>query len=827
MKAKRLLAVLLSIVMTLSVLPAAAFAADRSAAAEEPMRVFHLDCGRKYFTAEQIKSLIDEMAQDGYNYMELAVGNDGLRFLLDDLSLDYSVETAVAEEALPDDLLTTLDPEVVPPEEIETPQPEETETPKPEEPEAPKPEPETPVEKVDPPVTEEVPPATEQKPPVTEAETPVTEEDSSSAEAETTAEEGILTGELTLAAREENVMSSITHSVKRSFSHEVVEAAIKAGNEAYTTASSGELTKGEMDGIIAYAKKNGISIIPLVNSPGHMDAILTAAQTLTGASGLAYKGSKTTIDVTNAEAVAFTKALLQKYIDYFADKGCQYFNMGADEYDGSATGFQGLQRYGMYDDFITYMNTVAAMIKGAGMTPMAFNDGFYYNDVKDQGTIDSDFIVSYWDGGGSNCSAADLQKDGFRILNTNSNWYYVLGRDNSSWAGLHTAQNGVKNTKWNAGINDPVGAMICIWCDQPGAAYGPAQETNVKGLIRDFAASNADIFAPSLPETGFPFQLGGEPVSDRGFSVGLDKNATLTLTGEGTVSDASASSDFIETSVSSDGRSVTVTPVSAGTGILTVEVTPATRAAGAALYEIPVEAAAADTTPKTVTIDLAVGDTKVETIKGTSYSTVTGEYNKTVVGVTVGGKTQSESAATTIKSGNSYYIKSGSQYLNVDGRFVADAGSAAKWTWDGEHLKNGSRYLRYDKDGWTTTKEETGATLLYVKDSTFYRTRTWFIVDIYSNPLGSAVDLDNGAYTNVTFQGLTAGRTSVQVGHVTYDVRVTAKALPSIKIEYFCTNMRLSDTDGTIKTDEPRTLDFSGVRGFLVTNVCIVQRSAA
>ena len=32
---------------------------------------------------------------------------------------------------------------------------------------------------------------------------------------------------------------------------------------------------------------------------------------------------------------------------------------------------------------------------------------------------------------------------------------------------------------------------------------------------------------------------------------------------------------------------------------------------------------------------------------------------------------------------------------------------------------------------------------------------------------------------------------------------------------------------GTIKTDEPRTLDFSGVRGFLVTNVCIVQRSAA
>lgn len=36
-----------------------------------------------------------------------------------------------------------------------------------------------------------------------------------------------------------------------------------------------------------------------------------------------------------------------------------------------------------------------------------------------------------------------------------------------------------------------------------------------------------------------------------------------------------------------------------------------------------------------------------------------------------------------------------------------------------------------------------------------------------------------------------------------------------------------TDHCGTIKTDEPRTLDFSWVRGFLVTNVCIVQRSAA
>ena len=96
MKLKRLIAILLSLVMTLGLLPTAAFAAG-SAGQGETMRVFHLDCGRKYFSERQIKNLIDEMAQDGYNYLELAVGNDGLRFLLDDMSLKYSIGASAVE----------------------------------------------------------------------------------------------------------------------------------------------------------------------------------------------------------------------------------------------------------------------------------------------------------------------------------------------------------------------------------------------------------------------------------------------------------------------------------------------------------------------------------------------------------------------------------------------------------------------------------------------------------------------------------------------------------------------------------------------------------
>lgn len=71
------------------------------------------------------------------------------------------------------------------------------------------------------------------------------------------------------------------------------------------------------------------------------------------------------------------------------------------------------------------------------------------------------------------------------------------------------------------------------------------------------------------------------------------------------------------------------------------------------------------------------------------------------------------------------------------------------------------------------------------------------------------------------------------IGNTTYKVRVylseTAEETMEDKILRLIRNDGLANQPecGIIKTDEPRTLDFSWVRGFLVTNVCIVQRSAA
>ena len=137
-----------------------------------------------------------------------------------------------------------------------------------------------------------------------------------------------------------------------------------------------------MDAVLAYAKEKGMGVIPMLNTPGHMDAILAAATSLTG-TNCAYSVSARTIDVTNSTAVAFTQAFVQKYVDYFASKGCKYFNMGADEYandryTGGSMGFGNLQSTGKYSYYVEYVNAVAALIKNAGMTPMAFNDGIQF-----------------------------------------------------------------------------------------------------------------------------------------------------------------------------------------------------------------------------------------------------------------------------------------------------------------------------------------------------------------------------------------------------------------------------------------------------------------
>lgn len=93
---KRLLSLILAVILMIGLLPISAFATSASTQAGEDkaatqdsefLRIFHLDCGRKYFTVSEIEGIIDQLAENHFTHLQLAFGNDGLRFLLDDMSL--------------------------------------------------------------------------------------------------------------------------------------------------------------------------------------------------------------------------------------------------------------------------------------------------------------------------------------------------------------------------------------------------------------------------------------------------------------------------------------------------------------------------------------------------------------------------------------------------------------------------------------------------------------------------------------------------------------------------------------------------------------------
>ena len=359
-------------------------------------KIVSIDAGRKYFSPDQIKEIIDEASKTGYTDLHLLVGNDGLRFVLDDMSLKVG---------------------------------------------------------------------------------------------------------------------------SASYSSQAVTDAVEKGTKAYYDDPNGTaLTQAQMDDILAYAKSKKVGVIPTINSPGHMDAILTAMEQL-GIENPHFnyfgtKKSARTVDLDNQKALDFTKALIDKYATYFSGKA-DIFNIGLDEYANDATeahGWQVLQASKHwpgegypekgYEKFIQYANDLAAIVKKHKMKPMAFNDGIYYNGDTSYGTFDKDIIVSYWTGGWNGYDVASsklLSELGHQILNTNDAWYYVLGRDKagSGWYNLDQGLEGISKSaidvvQKNDGAKVPfIGGMVAAWADRPSATY--KKELLFK-LMHAFADKNADYF---------------------------------------------------------------------------------------------------------------------------------------------------------------------------------------------------------------------------------------------------------------------------------------------------------------------------------------------
>lgn len=458
--ASKAAALVLSLAMIFGMVPLVGASAEETAGAQDNFdRIVHLDMGRKYFTPEWIKALIKESAALGYTALELDFSNnEGFRFSLpeEQMKIEVGGYETVLVEVEPEEPAAPVEP-TEPAAPVESAEPVELT------------EPAAPVESTEP--VEPTEPAAPVEP---------TEPTESAPQ-----------------YKEVQVWNSKTVDLTAALS------------------SDGYITADQMEDIIACADEAGIEIIPLLNSPGHMGAILDVFPEYrwTAKNG---KTSESTIDLRNEEAVKFAQGVVSAYAKWFAEQDCTTFNIGADEFAndiGDSVGdIMGLDYIykndrDLYGALIDYIDDLAVFVEGCGMTPRAFNDSFCYsNDTSDAPS--RNIQVCYWSSGWngySPASASTLADEGYELINTHGNYYYILGKDDCWDRGAGYDFN---NNAFAGGstISDPAGAMFCIWCDDPIAETEQQVAEKIRLPLRVMAArmQGEDVSAGSVDMTVIP-----------------------------------------------------------------------------------------------------------------------------------------------------------------------------------------------------------------------------------------------------------------------------------------------------------------------------------
>ena len=680
-------------------------------------RIVHLDCGREYFTKDWIIALINEMADAGYNQLQLAFGNGGFRFYLNDMAIG-------------------------------------------------------------------------------------------------------------------------------SHSSDEVKNALEAGNAHYNTYGDSEdpnnkewisyapktnaLTETEMDAIIDYAREKGIEIVPMLNTPGHMHAVLAAMSKLGISGNLQVSGKPGCLNLENTVAVSFTKELVSKYVKYFADNGCNFFNAAMDEYSS------------LENVFYNYANDIISIITGNNMTPRMFNDALRSNNT----ISNSNVQVCYWFYGNDCYPVGQITQ--YQLINANHDYYYVstnenwnLYREGYTFVGEYNEDTWINKAKqfnnntFNYGrgvgthVNNPVGSMFCIWCNTPGKNTETQIAQQIRMILRVIGArmQNSDIYSASDVHVEGGFKADGTinvPTNNKTVGNGSGNttadNDTVRVTGPNLAAlECDTATVTIQGAAEGKIAAYDVTPSTADntyTGEAEVRIKIPAEWDGNKVIAFIVENDGTvedingtatedgwyvftaphfsvmgiyekDVTYVEKTVTVAVGDSETVTIEGYDYSEQVGEIDTNIatVKVTCEGVTISEfTPATSISNNAKYIVKYGDKYIDENGKLTDNISEAAEWTYERYNntygkLKNSKdQYLTYQSNGsFTTVQGYNNNSWLYVNGTT---------VNMHDGSgynialsLGTKTEGSSQPSTIITFTGVKEGTTSVVIGGTRYTVKVVDATL--------------------------------------------------
>ncbi|MBZ4017495.1 beta-N-acetylhexosaminidase [Streptomyces purpurogeneiscleroticus] len=286
--------------------------------------------------------------------------------------------------------------------------------------------------------------------------------------------------------------------------------------------SKDHLTKAQVRHLVKLARELHITVIPEIDSPGHLGAVIDKHPSLQlrSAAGTAQRGA---IDISQPKAAQIVDDLLREYAKLFAEEGVPgpRWHLGGDEYRALTVKSPGAtypqlaraatKKYGAratVQDLTTgWLNDREKTLRKAGVQHVeAWNDGFHDSKVV---TPDKDRTVAYWTG--KEIGAREpltYLKEGRTVVNLNDEYlYYVLGQPND-----FTYPTGERIYKeWTPAVlrgSRPVpaslagpdripGARFGVWCD---LAQSQTTEQVARGIRLPLAALSQKVWDPRKPQ---------------------------------------------------------------------------------------------------------------------------------------------------------------------------------------------------------------------------------------------------------------------------------------------------------------------------------------
>ncbi|WP_354644507.1 family 20 glycosylhydrolase [Kitasatospora camelliae] len=271
--------------------------------------------------------------------------------------------------------------------------------------------------------------------------------------------------------------------------------------------STDHYTKQDIADLVALGQKYHVTIVPEIDTPGHMNAILAAHPELKlkNSSGTA---SAEFIDLSLPGSYTLIKDLITEYLPLFP---APYWHIGADEYVGDYRQYPQLLSYARAhygadatakDTYYGFVNWSDALVRAGGKTTRMWNDGIKSGD----GTItpNADILVEYWYDYG--LTPQQLAAAGHTVAN--ESWtptYYVLGGAKPDTKWMYETWNPDLFQGGNT-LTDPTrnpGSLIHVWCDNPNAETEDQIAAGIMYPLRGLAQQTWGSPKPAASYAGF------------------------------------------------------------------------------------------------------------------------------------------------------------------------------------------------------------------------------------------------------------------------------------------------------------------------------------